>query len=91
MSSHAGWTENQNYSQSTRVAPSFAAAASGSKATSAVAVFSINANTQSIDGVFLNSVSTKGGTSGTLYSVGTFTAKALNNSDTLNVSYTAGA
>ena len=90
MASHAGWTENVAYSQSTRVAPSFSSASAGSKTTSAAAVFSINTNGQTIAGSFLTTVSTKSGTTGVLLSVGNFTGgdKAVNNGDTLNVSYT---
>ena len=91
MASHSGWVENQNYTQGTRVAPSWSSATAGSKPTSSAAVFNINAASQVLDGVFLNSVSTKGGTTGTLYSIGTYTSKTLNSGDILNVSYTAGA
>lgn len=90
MSSHAGWTENTGYSQSTRVAASWAAASSGSKALASAASFSITAD-DTIKGCFLTSNNTKGGTTGILYSAGLFTAgdKVVQNGDTLNVSYTA--
>lgn len=90
MASHAGWAEDQNYSQATRPAPSFAAASAGSKATSAAVAFSINAGT-TIKGCFLTTVSTKGGTTGILYSAGLFTGgdKVVAGGDTLNVTYTA--
>lgn len=88
--SHAGWTEDQGYSQAARPTASFSAASGGSKALASAAVFSINANT-TIKGCFLISNSTKGGTTGTLYSAGLFTGgdKVVQNGDTLNVSYTA--
>ena len=89
MASHAGWTEDIGYSNSTRVAPSFGAASAGSKASTATA-FNINATT-TIKGTFLTTVSTKSGTTGILYSAGLFTGgdKAVASGDTLNVTYTA--
>ena len=88
--SHAGWTEDQNYSNSTRVTAAFASASGGSKALTAALAFNINGST-TIKGAFLISNSTKGGTTGTLYSAGLFTGgdKAVASGDTLNVSYTA--
>lgn len=88
-SSHAGWTENVAYSNSTRPTPSWNAASSGSKATSATA-FNIN-GTATIAGTFMISNSTKSGTTGILYSAGSFTGgnKIVANGDTLNVTYTA--
>lgn len=90
MASHGGWTEDTNYAAATRPAPSFSAASGGSKATSANVSFSMNATT-TIKGCFLNSVSTKGGTTGTLFSAGLFTGgdQPVVNGNTLNVSYTA--
>lgn len=90
-SSHAGWTEFTGYSNSTRPAPSWGAAASGSKASTATS-FSVNAS-GTIKGAILISNSTKGGTTGTLYSAGLFTGgdKVVSSGDTLNVTYTASA
>ena len=89
--SHAGWLESTAYSNATRPAPSFGAASGGSKASTATA-FNINA-TATIKGLFLISNSTKGGTTGILYSAGLFTGgdKAVASGDTLNVTYTASA
>jgi hypothetical protein len=86
--SHAGWAESSAYSQSTRPAASWAAASAGSKALASAAVFSINA-AATIKGAFLATVSTKGGTTGVIYSAGLFSGgdKVLANGDTLNVSY----
>jgi len=90
MSSHAGWTENTGYSNGTRPQPTWNSAASGSKATTATA-FNINA-TVTIAGVFIATNSTKGGTTGTLYSCGSFSGnRSLISGDTLNVTYTASA
>ena len=93
MASHAGWTENQNYSQATRVAAAWSAASAASKAFSSALAFSINAAAQTISGCFLTSVSTKGGTTGTLYSAGAFTGgnQVIGAGSTLNVTYTASA
>lgn len=87
--SHAGWTESTAYSNATRPAPAFGAASAGSKASSATS-FTINA-TDTIKGAILVSNSTKGGTTGTLYSAGLFTGgdKPVASPDTLQVTYTA--
>lgn len=89
MASHAGWTESVAYSNASRPTVSWTAASAGSKASSAVS-FSINA-TATIAGCFLITNSTKAGTTGTLYSAGTFTSgnKAVLSGDTLAVTYTA--
>lgn len=93
-SSHAGWTEETGYSQATRPACSFATptTANPSVATNAAspAVYSINA-TATIGGAFLISNSTKGGTTGTLYSASDFSSpgdRSVVSGDTLNVTYT---
>lgn len=88
MASHGGWAEDQNYSQAARPTTAWSAASAGAKALSSALTFSINATT-TIKGAFLNTVSTKGGTTGTLYSAGLFTGgdKAVANGDTLSVSY----
>lgn len=95
MASHGGWTEagatnNPTYSQATRPAPAFSAAAAGVKATSAAVTFSINGGTSVIvKGAFLNTVSTKDGTTGTLLSAGLFSGgdKTVSSGDTLTVTY----
>jgi hypothetical protein len=99
MASHSGWTENTGYSNSTRPAPTWgSASASGGGAGTAgtgtisttATAFSINA-TGTIAGAFLVTNSTKGGTTGTLYSAGSFTTgnRSVLSGDTLNVTYTA--
>jgi len=86
MASHAGWIENQDYSESVRQTLSFAAAASRSISDSVS--FSINA-TVTIEGLFVASDSTKGGTSGTLFSTAQFaSAPALVSGNTLTANYT---
>lgn len=89
MSSHAGWTESTAYSNSTRPSVSWNAASSGSKS-STTTTFNINA-TATIIGAFMVTNSTKGGTTGTLYSAGSFSAgsRSVLSGDTLNVTYTS--
>lgn len=87
MSSHAGWTESTAYSDGARKTLSFGTASSASLAATA-ASFSINA-TATIKGAFSATNSTKGGTTGTLYSAGAFSAtRNVENGDTLNVTLT---
>lgn len=93
MSSHAGWTEVTDYSQSTRPQAVFGAATTADPSvisnTSSVAVFSINATT-TVGGAFLTSNSTKGGTTGILFSAGDFQSpgdRSVVSGDTLNVTY----
>jgi hypothetical protein len=94
MSSHAGWTENTGYSNATRPACTFGTptTANPSVATNSAspASFTINA-TSTVGGAFLVSNSTKGGTTGTLYSAADFGApgdRSVASSDILNVTYT---
>lgn len=89
--SHAGWAEFTGYSNSTRPAPSWGSASGGSKASTTTS-FNINAG-GTVKGAILISNSTKGGTTGTLYSAGLFSGgdKVVASGDTLNVTYTASA
>jgi hypothetical protein len=89
MSSHAGWTENQAYSNANRLTAVWAAAAAGAKALSAALGFNIN-GAATIAGAFMTTVNTKGGTTGILWSGGSFTGgnKTVASGDTLNVSWT---
>ena len=95
LASHAGWTENTAYT-GTRKAATFGTAttAAPSVINNAVAtggtpaVFTMNANAQTIAGAFLCSVTS--GTSGILFSAGDFTGgdKIVDSGDTLTVTYT---
>ena len=98
MASHAGWTEAVPYSNATRPTASFGTATldnpsviSNSVASGGtVASFNINASS-TIAGAFLISNSTKGGTTGILFSASDFTApndRVVVSGDTLNVTYT---
>lgn len=95
MASHGGWTENTTYSNATRPVCTFAVATVPVPGTSTItnsasaASFNINGST-TIGGAFLTSDSTKGGTSGTLFSAADFTGgdRSVGSGDTLNVTYT---
>lgn len=90
LGSHAGWTENTNYSEAARQTWTDGGVSSQSVDNSgSTADFSIDTNGQTIGGAFLASDNTKGGTTGTLYAAGTFsTAKSADNGDTLQVTAT---
>lgn len=90
MASHSGWTENENYDEATR--PQWQEGGVSAKSISNsgnAASFSIDTNSQSIAGCFLTSNSTKGGTTGTLFSAVDFaSAKSADDGDSLEVTYT---
>ncbi len=90
MSSHAGWTEIADYSESVRQTLTLGTVASQSVDNSASkAAYSIN-GTATVGGAFIVTDSTKSGSSGTLYGVGAFTGgdKSVSSGDTLNVTVT---
>jgi hypothetical protein len=92
-SSHGGWTEDQTYSNATRPTLTLGTASGGSIDNSAnKAQFTINGSA-TIKGAFLITNSTKGGTTGTLYSAGTFSGgdRTVSNGDTLNTQVTLSA
>jgi len=93
MSSHIGWTEVTDYSESTRVAATFAAATNANPSvvtnTASKAVFTINGTT-TVGGAFLTSGSAKSGTTGTLFSAADFSSpgdRSVVSGDILNVTY----
>ena len=89
--SHAGWVEVTAYSETIREAWTDGGVSGQSVSNSgSVATFTINANGTTIGGAFLISLNTKGGTTGTLYAAGAFTAgdKTLDNLDTVDVTAT---
>jgi hypothetical protein len=93
MASHAGWTEDTTYSNATRPACTFGTASTADPSvidnSGSVAVFNINGTTI-IGGAFLTSDSTKGGSSGTLFSAADFQSpgdRSVTSGDTLNVTY----
>ena len=90
LASHAGWTENSNYSGN-RKAATFGAATladpSNINNASSTASFTMNANA-TISGAFLTNVAT--GTSGLLFSVSDFQSpgdRQVVSGDVLNVTY----
>jgi hypothetical protein len=90
LASHAGWTENTNYTGN-RKAVTFGTATTADPSvignSGSPSAFTMNANAQTIAGAFLCSVDT--GTSGILFSAGDFTGgdKVVDSGDTLNVTY----
>ena len=94
MSSHAGWTEVTDYSQSTRPVCTFGTptTADPSVATNSAspATYSINATT-TVGGAFLTSNNTNGGTTGVLFSAADFQSpgdRSVVSGDTITVTYT---
>jgi hypothetical protein len=92
--SHAGWTEVTAYSNATRPAATFAAATTADPSvitnSASPASFSINGTT-TVGGAFLISNSTKGGSTGFLFSAADFASpgdRAVVSGDTLTVTYT---
>ncbi len=97
MASHAGWTEAgatnaPTYSQGARPTCAWSAASAGSKALSASLTFTIGSS-GTLKGAFITTVSTKDGTTGTLFSAGLFSAgdKTVAATDSLAVSYSIAA
>lgn len=94
MASHAGWAEVVAYAEAVRQTATWGAVAAQSINNSVnKAVFTINADATTIGGCLICTNNTKGGTSGTLYGIGAFTAgdKTLDAADVLNVTVTANA
>jgi len=89
MGSHGGWTEVTDYDEANRQTLSFGEVAAGSVAASAV-TFTISSDDTTIGGAFMASDNTRGGSTGTLYGGGAFTAgdKTLDDDDTLQVTIT---
>ena len=94
MASHAGWTEITAYDEANRVTWVDGGVASQTVSnTASPADFTISTNGTNIGGAFLTSNNTKGGTTGTLYAAGAFTAgdKSLDDNDSIEVTFTATA
>lgn len=88
MSSHAGWTESTAYTETARPEWTAGTASSRSITNSSTVDFSINA-TVTLKGIFIVDNSTKGGTTGTLWSTAAFASNvSAANGDTLKITYT---
>ena len=88
MSSHAGWIESSDYSNATRPEWTCGDAATRQITNAATVDFNSNA-TVTMKALFITSVATKGGTTGTLWATAAFgSTVALNSGDTLKVTYT---
>lgn len=101
MSSHAGWTENENYKDTNNGAsdvsrPVLTLGTVSSQSvdnTASKGVFAIDTDTQTVGGCFLTDNITKGQATGLLYGGGPFTNgdKSVDDGDTLNVTVTLTA
>lgn len=94
MASHAGWTEVEDYDEAARQTLTLGSVSGQSVDNSASkSVFTIDTNNTTVGGVFIVSNSTKGGSTGTLYGVGAFSAgdKTIDDDDTLTVTVTCTA
>jgi hypothetical protein len=90
MSSHVDWAESTEYDEAARVTITWGTV-SGQSVTSGNVDFSINATT-TIHGIFVTTVSTKGGTTGTLIGTVAFDSpQALVDGNTLRVILTSTA
>lgn len=94
MASHAGWTEVTAYDEEVRQTLTLGSVSGQSvNNTGNEATFTISSNSTTIGGAFIATDSTKGGSTGTLYGVGAFSAgdKTLSDGDTLEVTATLTA
>lgn len=88
MSSHAGWAESTAYSQSTRPQWTCTSPAAHSITNPTVVTFNITVDSTVLVGIFIVGNNTKSGTTGVLWSTGSFTAlQTLNNGDVLQIQY----
>lgn len=88
MGSHTGWAESTAYDEATREEWVEDAAASRSITNSTPAEFTMNA-TATLKGIFVTSVNTKGGTTGTLWSTAAFSSTVgVQDNDILRITYT---
>ena len=94
MASHGGWTEVTAYDEAVRQTLTLGAVSGQSVSnTASKATFTISSDDTTIGGAFVTTDSEKGGSGGTLYGGGVFTAgdKTLDDDDTLTVTVTLTA
>jgi len=90
LASHAGWTENSNYTGNRQEYVEAAASSQSVTNSANKASFSIDTDSQTIAGAFLASAAS--GTTGTLLCAADFSSsKSCDNGDTLEVTYTISA
>jgi hypothetical protein len=88
MSSHSGWSENQQYGAGVRQTWTATSASGGSVTGTSNLSVTMNAGA-TVKGIFLTDSNTKGGTTGNLWCTGLFaTAQTLTNGQTLSFNYT---
>ena len=91
MASHAGWTEVTGYTGARPALVLGSVSAKSVNNSASKAVFNCTANGTQVGGAFITSDSTKGGTTGVLFSEAAFTGgltKSLDSGDTLSVTVT---
>jgi hypothetical protein len=92
LASHAGWTENTDYSGGNRATATFGTATTADPSvinnSGSPGIFNIS-GTATIAGAFLTATQSNSSTSGVLFSVSNFTGgdRSVINGDTLNVTY----
>ena len=88
MSSHNGWNEFVSFDEATRVAWGSGTTTTQSTTNASPATFNIN-GAGTVKGVFITSVSTKSGSTGTLWATALFAADVpVTGGDQLKVTYT---
>lgn len=89
IASHAGWTELTDYSESVRQTWSPTAPAGGSVTNSSSPSFTNVTNGNVVNGAFLVSDSTKGGTTGTMWATSSASSpQTLQSGQILKINYT---
>jgi hypothetical protein len=93
MNSHGTWTELTAYDEAARPGWTAGTVAAGSVSNTASKARFTASGSMTVLGLFMTSVATKGGTTGTLYGAADFTegSRAMVDNDTLDVTATVSA